>query len=158
MICIYISHKQRFQREKYVFIGKKNMIDSFFSSANQYPWPLPRVRVFQGYVNHYPDPYPYLPYPWPLGVSKPLKIPNTHHPWKSDFLLRSTYLREISKAGLGHCSVSYFTCCWVVVLYLTQNTIDLALFLVWKWWIQCMNRRRAVVLDHNVFDKTKLVP
>ena len=75
MICIYISHKQRFQREKYVFIGKKNMIDSFFSFANQYPWPLPRVRVFQGYKNHYPDPYPYLPYPWPLGVSKPLIIP-----------------------------------------------------------------------------------
>ena len=64
VICPHTSHKQRFQREIYVFVD------------NQYPWPLPRVRFFQGYGNPYPDPYPHLPYPLPPGVSKPLVIPN----------------------------------------------------------------------------------
>ena len=43
-----------------------------------YPWPMMRVRVFQGFSNLYPDPYPQYPYPYTCGVFETL----AHHYWQ----------------------------------------------------------------------------
>jgi len=89
--------------------------------------PLTRVRVFQGFSNPYPDPYPLYPYPCTVGFLKPLPI--TMH----DYLLTKSDHLTVSLLNLRHSQS-----CWLPV---------------WTWYDESMTWAQP---RHDLYDQCKI--